>query len=330
MNTTGNRADMTMRPAPLLALLLWLPLPAAALELSLPSNAKELSQSLSDHDSIALPTGPYTNGTLPMITAEGQILRQSWRSQFRGTTLQFLVPLRAQVLAQGYELTFECDDDVCGGFDFRFGIDVIAPPLMHVDLFDYRYFSAQKSTPQGTAYVTLLVSRANNTGFVQLTAVTPQGAAQPSIDTTNSPSPATATPRATLLPDTTTPLPLAEALETRGHMILRDLTFATGSSSLDVGRYTSLANLAAYLIANPTLRVALVGHTDSQGTLDNNIALSKRRAASVVERLVSTYSVPRAQLSAEGMGYLSPLTSNRSVEGRDLNRRVEVILLNTD
>ena len=92
----------------------------------------------------------------------------------------------------------------------------------------------------------------------------------------------------------------------------------------------SLQALAAFLRADPARRVTLVGHTDTVGALDRNIALSKRRAASVLERLVSAHGVPRAQIAAEGMGYLAPIASNLTPEGREANRRVEVVLLNTE
>ena len=81
---------------------------------------------------------------------------------------------------------------------------------------------------------------------------------------------------------------------------------------------------------NPVARIALVGHTDAVGALDGNIALSKRRAASVLERMVSAHGVPRERMDAEGMGYLSPVAPNTTPEGREANRRVEVILLNTE
>jgi outer membrane protein OmpA-like peptidoglycan-associated protein len=87
--------------------------------------------------------------------------------------------------------------------------------------------------------------------------------------------------------------------------------------------------LADYLAAQPDLSVALVGHTDASGSLDGNIVISKRRAGSVLERLVSDYGVARRQLDAQGMGYLSPIASNQTQEGRDANRRVEVIVTST-
>jgi OOP family OmpA-OmpF porin len=49
----------------------------------------------------------------------------------------------------------------------------------------------------------------------------------------------------------------------------------------------------------------------------------------VLERLVTTYDIPPHQLDAQGMGYLSPVASNLTEEGREVNRRVEVIITST-
>ena len=50
----------------------------------------------------------------------------------------------------------------------------------------------------------------------------------------------------------------------------------------------------------------------------------------MLERLVSAHGVPRAQLDAEGMGYLSPIAPNLDAAGREANRRVEAVLLNSE
>jgi outer membrane protein OmpA-like peptidoglycan-associated protein len=63
--------------------------------------------------------------------------------------------------------------------------------------------------------------------------------------------------------------------------------------------------------------------------LNGNIALSKKRAEAVLETLVSDFNVPRAQMDAQGMGYLSPIASNLTAQGREANRRVEVIVTST-
>jgi OOP family OmpA-OmpF porin len=119
----------------------------------------------------------------------------------------------------------------------------------------------------------------------------------------------------------------ATRLEAEGRVVLEGLAFATGSGEIAVGAEDVMAELAAYLAANPTRRVALVGHTDAQGSLSANVALSKERAQAVADRLVEAHGVSQEQLQAEGMGWLAPRATNLTPEGREANRRVEVVVL---
>jgi OOP family OmpA-OmpF porin len=118
-------------------------------------------------------------------------------------------------------------------------------------------------------------------------------------------------------------------LLTGGAVVLEGLDFGTGAADLTDGSYASLAALAEWLKANPDKTVALVGHTDASGGLDGNIVISKRRAASVRTRLMQAYGIPSAQIEAQGVGYLAPIASNLTEEGRQKNRRVEAILTST-
>lgn len=334
-NTTRNRVDPGAVPAAVLALLLALltgaAAPARAVDLALPGNARETAREDATPDSLTLATGPFAGGALPALTLEGAVSRAAWRVEAQGiTTLQLLAPLRDQLASAGFETLFECEAASCGGFDFRYSLAVFPAPAMHVDLFDFRYLSARRGPDQAAEHVALLVSRSASAGFIQIVAVAPSGPGGLSTSTGGAPT-RPASGAATPTPQQPgTSLPLATRLESQGRAVLSDLTFETGSSSLGEGRFASLADLAAFLKADPSRRVALVGHTDTVGSLDGNIALSKRRAASVLERLVSAHGAPRAQLEAEGMGYLAPLATNLTAAGREANRRVEVILLNTE
>ena len=73
-----------------------------------------------------------------------------------------------------------------------------------------------------------------------------------------------------------------------------------------------------------------MGHTDTVGGLEANVALSRRRAASVRDRLIERHGVPAEQLEAHGTGYLAPVAPNTTAEGREANRRVEAVLLETE
>ncbi|WP_319825012.1 OmpA family protein [Thalassovita sp.] len=299
---------------------LWWPCGAGALTLELPAAAKQLADQVSASDSYALPMGPFAGGAVPSQNLEGVVTRQSWQVGSQGlTSLQLYAPLREQLQAQGYDVLFECSGADCGGFDFRFATEVLPAPSMHVDLTDFRFLSARSADSE---HLGLLVSRTENAGFVQLIRVARTALEPVALKAEPKPDPVV-TLRAT-------ELPLIQALETHGHAVLRDLSFETGASALGIGPFTSLQTLAGFLLADPARRVALVGHTDAVGSLENNMALSKRRAASVLERLVEAHGVPRAQLEADGIGYLSPMTTNRTPEGREANRRVEVVLLNTE
>lgn len=305
------------------AILLALAGAAEAQSLQFPSNATLMREEASPLDSYVVPTGIWENEALPTLTAEGQIARQAWRIAAPSlTTLQILRPLREQLRNDRFRVIFECQTEACGGFDFRFAVDTFPPPEMRINIGDFRYLAAERQGTSGMEYLTLFVSRTAQAGFVEVTYISPATeAAMPVVGVTAEPLRALGG-----LPDAG----LAEQLETIGRSVLADLAFDTGSAQLGAGRFASLEALAAYLSQNPDLTVALVGHTDASGSLDANIALSKRRAASVLERLVSEYGVPRRQLEAEGMGYLAPIASNLTEDGREANRRVEVIVTSTD
>jgi OOP family OmpA-OmpF porin len=296
----------------------------SALTLDMPANAVMQAETVAPQTSYDMPIGAWAAGTVPKMRTEGDVRRQAWRINAAGlTTLQILTPLRVQLVAEGFDILFECDTVDCGGFDFRFGSEVLGPPDMQINLGDFRYLSATRTGNDGTPEtVSLWVSRTARAGYVQ---VTRTGAGPVELATSGS----TAL-RPILAPSLPAPpegqVDFATRLETEGHVVLSDLAFDSGSAQLAPGPYASLTTLAEYLASQPARRVALVGHTDSSGSLENNIALSKQRAGSVLERLVSDYGVNRQQLDAAGMGYLAPIAANITPEGREENRRVEVIL----
>jgi len=292
-----------------------LPQLAAAQELSFPGNAELTLNDSVDVGDFILPTGRWTDGELPGIRVEGALTRQVWQIDAAGLeTLQLLRSLRDQLRRADYDIALECDTSGCGGFDFRFALDVVAPPVMQVNLADFRYLSARKGDDDA---VGILISRAGDAIFAQVTQVGAQSA--PVAD---------AAPMLASLPATGS-TDLAGDLTRDGRAVLAGVTFTSGSTTPAAGPIAALQALADMMAARPDLTVAIVGHTDASGGLEGNIAISRRRAAAVVERLVAEYDVPRARLSAEGMGYLAPLTSNATPEGREANRRVEAIVTST-
>lgn len=123
----------------------------------------------------------------------------------------------------------------------------------------------------------------------------------------------------------TTPVqaPLAESLGLHGSAQLY-ITFRTGSADLDPGADAVLTDLARVLRAQPDLNLALIGHTDDQGSDASNQRLSERRASAVKAWLVSA-GIVASRLTADGRGEAEPIASNDTAEGRALNRRVEAV-----
>lgn len=295
------------------ALLLLLAQPAPALTLDLPAPASRMSEESEPLGSHRLAVGPWSEGELPMQTVEGAITREAWQlAPATRTPLELLAPLREQLVGQGFTILLDCAAEACGGFDFRDSVEVLPPPAMFVDLADFHYLSAEK----GNEALSLLVSRSDGAAFVQIIRV---GPAEPGA--------IPATPAIPPGGEVASSAAFGTRFEAEGRMVLEGLDFASGSARLGPGGDAALAELAAYLAEHPTRRVVLVGHTDAQGPLDANIALSKRRAQAVAERLVATHGVPRSQLRAEGMGWLAPRDTNLTFEGREANRRVEAVVL---
>ena len=290
--------------------------PLAAQELDLSGGGTVARVQSSPADSVRLPTKAWAPGTSVSET-EGAIRRTVYQVQnSRRTTLQLITPAREVLSNDGYEVVFSCADAACGGFDFRFQLDLLPEPDMYVDLGNFRYVLMQKD---GAAphTVSLVASASANTGFLHVTEVS--DTVLPSRENTSPASEITA-PAGDLVIQ----------LTQDGHAVLDDLQFQTGSAELTEGAYPSLANLATWLSANPSARVVLVGHTDAVGSLEANTSLSRRRAAAVADRLVSNFATDRSQLQSAGAGYLAPVASNLLPDGRAANRRVEVVLLSVD
>lgn len=118
---------------------------------------------------------------------------------------------------------------------------------------------------------------------------------------------------------------LNKAITTTGRVAIYGILFDTGSSVIKPESKASLDQIAALLQENANLKLHVVGHTDNQGSLDSNFALSKARAAAVAANLSKLYGIVAARLSANGVSSLAPVASNTDELGRAKNRRVELV-----
>ncbi|MBT8189084.1 MAG: OmpA family protein, partial [Bacteroidia bacterium] len=107
-------------------------------------------------------------------------------------------------------------------------------------------------------------------------------------------------------------------------MVLENIFFETGSSVLKQSSYTEIERLAEMLKSKSDLEVALVGHTDSQGSESSNQVLSQNRAKAVYDALVDR-GIDASRMRYEGQGESSPRATNATADGRRQNRRTELL-----
>lgn len=312
----------------LAAALAWLllALPAAALDLALPTTARPTAERNTDPDRFAAPVGVFAEGQVARVVVEGAVRRAAWRLDTPGlTALQVMRPLRRQLREAGFEIVLDCAAEECGGFDFRFAIEVLPGPNMYVNLRGFHAVTGLRLSEEGEVEeaISLLTSTAATAAYVQIIQARASGVPEAEAEPLEA-APVAEAPLSQAAGD------IAQRLRADGHLVLERLEFETGTSDLGAGPFATLERLAELLQAEPALRVALVGHTDAVGGLEGNIALSQRRAEAVRQWLIDGYAVSADRLQAHGAGYLSPRASNLTEAGREANRRVEVVLLSAE
>ena len=119
--------------------------------------------------------------------------------------------------------------------------------------------------------------------------------------------------------------PLFQALSASGRVATHGILFDVGSDHIRPESKPTLDEIGGMLGEHPDLRLTIEGHTDNSGGDAANLALSQRRAESVRQYLVDHYHVDAARLQAKGFGSTRPAAPNTTAEGRQINRRVELV-----
>ena len=110
---------------------------------------------------------------------------------------------------------------------------------------------------------------------------------------------------------------------------LRDIYFEHDKSELMPRSYVELKKLLKIMEDNPHLAIEICGHTDSTGEDDYNQMLSEKRAKAVVDYL-NIKGIPAGRTRFKGCGSAQPIATNTTLQGRQLNRRVELIVLQSE
>jgi outer membrane protein OmpA-like peptidoglycan-associated protein len=118
---------------------------------------------------------------------------------------------------------------------------------------------------------------------------------------------------------------MMQDIQTKGSASVYGIYFDFGKADIKPESEIAIREIARLLQANRALKLYVVGHTDNIGDLDYNLRLSKARADVVVRELVTKYGISPDRLKAYGVGSLAPIASNKTEEGRAMNRRVELV-----
>lgn len=226
-----------------------------------------------------------------------------WRIPLSGpdgrSALEVFQNYREALTRSGYTILFTCQSEECGSGD---GIKDEDLQRFGYALAETRYLAARLSRPEGDRYVGLTVTRSLETSLA-IIETQPMETGKVTVDASA----------------------IASGLEREGHMAIYGILFDSDKAVLKPESKAALEAVAATLRKAATLKLYVIGHTDSAGPLDRNLDLSRRRATAVVNELVAVYKIAPERLKADGAGPYAPVASNRSEPGRAKNRRVELV-----
>ena len=118
---------------------------------------------------------------------------------------------------------------------------------------------------------------------------------------------------------------IQQALARDGRVAIYGIYFDVDKAELKAESQPQMEQIAVLLKNNPDLAVLIVGHTDGEGEFEHSLSLSQQRAQAVADALVAGFEIGASRLTPVGAGMMSPVATNRTGEGRAINRRIEIV-----
>ena len=253
-----------------------------------------IGQEVKEFDEQTLVIGKVQDdGSVKTVKLEGKITKIDYGDPDNRSSLERIRNYEQAFKKAGFEIKFMCSKEECG---HEIGIETIGyyPPE--------RYLTAFQKRKEGNVWIGVFVpagpwskiivveEKPMETGMVKVTA---------EVFKSN------------ILKD--------------GHAAVYGIYFDTGKSVIKPESDETIKEIATLLKANSSMQVYIVGHTDNVGKLKDNMELSQKRAEAVVNELITKYKIPSANHEAGGVGPLAPVASNDTEEGKEMNRRVEIV-----
>jgi OmpA-OmpF porin, OOP family len=244
------------------------------------------------------------------LAVQGKDVQIRYEGPEGRSALEVIENLKASLTAKGFVPLFECADAECFSGSSKdtyllgWAVDGAQQNGRYAD--HANYLLAALDGPQGKVYASILVGEAGSglTEFVHVVEVKAMETGK------------------VVFVDASA---MQKSIDASGHVSLYGILFDTDRDTLRPESKPTLDEIARLLAAHPDLKLVVAGHTDNQGAFDYNIDLSRRRAASVVAALVLGYGVARERLVPFGAGMAAPTASNATEDGRQKNRRVELV-----
>lgn len=120
---------------------------------------------------------------------------------------------------------------------------------------------------------------------------------------------------------------LYDVLAEEGRFTARGILFDVNSANIRDESASTLEEIGTMLQEHPDLRLSIEGHTDADGDEAHNLALSEERAAAVRSYLIENFGIDASRLEAQGFGETVPVAPNDTADGKQENRRVELVRL---
>ena len=285
-------------------------------------------------DSVDIPTSSYVKLNLtsgkrefvaPALLAEGRRTRIWYEAPGDTTSMEVFRNYVNELTAQGFTFLYDSTKDAklgkwnnyLNGFGFsRSALATTRSQYVFTGaaMSSIKTFSAKRESQGQTTYVHLVAVqwdkpnvtyKAQRGAYVSLDVVDVGSLKQDMVSVSAS--------------------EMSKAIASTGRIALYGILFDTAKADLKSESKPALEEIAKLLKSDASLKLRVVGHTDNQGVLESNIALSKRRAEAVTAALAGSYGVAANRLSAFGVADLAPVASNSGEEGRAKNRRVELV-----
>lgn len=244
-------------------------------------------------------------------TLEGNVTKISYYLPEDRSTLEVFRNYEDALKAEGFEILFTCSNKECGGRPFNHKV-VDYKNGFGDNYYEQRYLAAKHTGEDGDIYVSLYTVK-NTTGGgpdknhiytqVDIIEIAPMDEGLVTVDASA----------------------MAEEIFETGSISIYGILFDFDKADIKPESAATIKEIATLLNDNPDLKLFIVGHTDNKGSLDYNSDLSQKRAEAVVGVLVSEHAIDPARVTPKGLGFLAPVASNSTEEGRAKNRRVELV-----